>query len=463
MAAGAATECRVSRPRLIASCGLALMALLAAYAPDMGRGFIKDDFAWIAGSRVDALDELPDLLRRDNGFYRPLVALTFALDERLYGLCPFGYATTNLLLALLAAWAVAGLARALGLDAGAALAAACAWAFNPHGIGAALMWISGRTALLLTLWALLAARACVRGRVALAALFVFLALLSKEEATLLPFVLAAWAWLGPAPSVRRDGRRAAWMLAACAPAAGLYLFLRSGTRAYWPHQAPDFYRPTLDVATLARNLVEYADRAGTFAVALVLLAALAAGVRPRADARARRVIVLGAVWVAGGYGLTVLLPVRSSLYAVFPSVGAAIAAAALLRALAVAADRRGRRRLGVAAAVVLLALVPLLHSRNLRARRTAELSTRALAAVTEVAPELASGQVLVLRDGDARVNLRAAFGTLADTAVRLHTGIAARVWIEPPPLDWRTAGLTPPGEGPRVELVLRAGELSHAR
>lgn len=454
----------MSRRLLFAFAGLALVALLAAYAPDLGRGFVKDDFAWIAGSRIDTSAGLAELFQRDNGFYRPLVSLSFALDERRHGLHPFGYAATNLMLVLLAAVAVTRLARALGLTRGPALAAACLWAFNPHGIGGAVMWISGRTVLWLTLLAVLAALAFVRGRWLAAVLLAFLALLSKEEATLLPFVLALWATLGPRSEERGSLRRGLSVLAACAPGLVVYLWLRGRTGAYWPHRAPDFYRPTLDPATLLRNGLEYADRAATFPLGLVLLAALVVGAWPRPAAGARRVLTLGLVWLAGGYGLTVFLPVRSSLYAVFPSVGSALAGAALLGALVSAADERARRRLALAATVALLALVPLLHSRNLRLRRTAELSARTLAAVSRAAPELAAGTPLVLRDADARVNLRSAFGTLAETAVRLHTGVAgAHVWIEPPPSGWRGAGLHPPGEGPRVEFELRNGELVRVR
>ena len=34
--------------------------------------------------------------RTHNGFYRPLVSLSFWADERLFGLEPFGYGLTNL-------------------------------------------------------------------------------------------------------------------------------------------------------------------------------------------------------------------------------------------------------------------------------------------------------------------------------------------------------------------------------
>ena len=49
------------------------MAFSLAYLPDLGRGFIKDDYAWVAGSRVTSGTDLLALFTRQDGFYRPLV------------------------------------------------------------------------------------------------------------------------------------------------------------------------------------------------------------------------------------------------------------------------------------------------------------------------------------------------------------------------------------------------------
>ena len=90
---------------------------------------------------------------------------------------------------MLTAAAIACLARVLQLPTGACLFAAGVWLMNFHGINMAVLWISGRTALLLTLFAVLAAIAAARGRPAAAAILAFAAMLSKEEAVLLPVVL----------------------------------------------------------------------------------------------------------------------------------------------------------------------------------------------------------------------------------------------------------------------------------
>ena len=58
-----------------------LLALFSAiYLPDLGHGFVKDDYGWIAASRVRSLPELAHLYTTNVGFYRPLVSTTFAVD-----------------------------------------------------------------------------------------------------------------------------------------------------------------------------------------------------------------------------------------------------------------------------------------------------------------------------------------------------------------------------------------------
>lgn len=165
--------------------GLLVAALLAIYGPGIGRGFIKDDFVWIAQNRTEGPADLLVPFLQAPDFYRPVVALSFAADWRLFGVEPLGYGLTNLALLLAAAVALGRLAVALGLPRGGAFAAAAVWSLNFHGINMALLWISGRTSLLATLFALLAAGAFVRQRPQ-AAGWALLAMLSKEEAVLLP-------------------------------------------------------------------------------------------------------------------------------------------------------------------------------------------------------------------------------------------------------------------------------------
>lgn len=75
-------------------------AFLAIYLPDLGHGFIQDDFGWIRGSASHNLSDVVALFGRNVGFYRPLVSLSFAVDFAVWQLNPFGYGLTNLLLCI---------------------------------------------------------------------------------------------------------------------------------------------------------------------------------------------------------------------------------------------------------------------------------------------------------------------------------------------------------------------------
>src|SRR5262249_9136122 len=146
-----------------AAAAIALLAtawfvfVAAVYLPDIGRGFVKDDFGWIDAGRRAAHAPAAAFVERKTGFYRPLGELSFAAHTTLYGLAPRGYGFTNLALYVACVTAIVLLGRVLGLSPVAASLAALIWAVNPHGINMALVWISGRTSLLLTLCSVVAA------------------------------------------------------------------------------------------------------------------------------------------------------------------------------------------------------------------------------------------------------------------------------------------------------------------
>ncbi|MDE3156263.1 MAG: hypothetical protein KGN76_14270, partial [Acidobacteriota bacterium] len=179
------------RRRMLIVSLLALAAALA-YLPDAGHGFVKDDFGWIARSHLASFAGVVALFRTPGDFFRPVVGLSFALDRAIGGLQPIIYGWTNVALLFGCALGVFALARALDLPAEGAIAAAALWLFNWDGIRMAVLWISGRTALLLVLFATLGAAAALRRRWGLAGVLLLLAMLSKEEAVLVPAVIIAW-------------------------------------------------------------------------------------------------------------------------------------------------------------------------------------------------------------------------------------------------------------------------------
>jgi hypothetical protein len=434
---GLAAPARLRHPGVLA--GGLMLAIVLAYAFDCGRGFVKDDFRWIVESRVSSPQDAARLFSSDNGFYRPMVSLSFAANEQLFGRWPKGYALVNLGVMMLAAAALFLLCRALRMETGAALFAAGLWSMNPHGISGLVMWISGRTSGIVTLLSLLAAWAFVKERRFLAALLAFLALLSKEEAFFLPVVLAVWSgWLST--TCGWDARRAAARTWPVLLAIGPYLLLRAQTHAYLPTTAPSYYRLTLDPTLLGRNLLEYADRSATFTVAvLVVMLLVVRRVRPL-ETSERRWVAMGLTWAVGGFGLTLFVPSRSSLYVCLPLAGVAIAGAAVARSLWSLTTARMRTGLLVAAAVVPLALVPLHRSRNQRSRRAAELSAMTLEKIDTVwHGSQSTGGLSLVDDPTQRTNLRNAFGTLIAQALLLETGTTRQVLYLPSSDDWTEA------------------------
>src|SRR5258706_1550153 len=257
-----------------------LFALLSAiYLPDLGHGFVKDDYGWIAASRVQSLPALVHLFTANVGFYRPLVSTTFAVDHALWGLNPKGYALTNAVLFLADAVLLFLLARRLSLPPAAALFAVAVWAFNFHGVNMAVLWISGRTALLLCLFGQASTLAFLNGRYSAAALLAFAAMLCKEEAVVLPALFLTLD-LTQVPE-RESGRSGRGVLRSLPlwTALGLYGLLRVRSGAFGPLDAPAYYRFTLAPGAVLKNIAQYIDRSGTWP--LVGAAIVSIGVRTR--------------------------------------------------------------------------------------------------------------------------------------------------------------------------------------
>lgn len=321
---------------------------------------------------------------------------------------------TNLALLIADAGLLWSLARRLGLTGGASLLAAAAFILNFHGVNMAVLWISGRTSLLALLFALASVHAMLRGHGLWAGLLCLAALLSKEEALALPAVLTLFFVL--------DKRRPldAWPLWVSVV---VYAVLRSSSGAFTPGSAPDYYRFSFDPSLLLRNMGEYADRAGTLAAALgVVMLAGVPRTRPWFVAEERRALLFAALWIPGMYALTVFLPIRSSLYALVPSVGCALAAGACASRAARLSPRRFTR---IAAVLILVAaaLIPVYRSRNQRWVAPAQLSRDVMAGLQATTTSFpAGGRVVLVDEPTADVGLDDAFAGLFPDALALYSG-----------------------------------------
>ena len=290
---------------------------------------------------------------------------------------------------------------------------------------------------------------------------------------MLPAILALWLALG-ARSEPGDGapvaRRVIVWLVSAGVLVGLYLAVRSWAGAMTPASAPYYYRFTADPGVLWKNVQEYADRALTFSAAATLLGAALLRARPARSAttssfRLRTLLTCAAVWIAGGYAVTLFLPVRSSLYACFPSVGACLAAAALCERIWEAAQP-GRRSHALAAAVLVpVMLSPIYVARTQRSVALSTFSSRALDDLVHATAGLPDGSDVVVHDDPAsRVNVAAAFGALLNPAFTVHTGRTLSFWIEPAMSDAALAGLKPPCSScVDLEVALDNGRIVRGR
>ena len=456
-----------SRPMLVAlACAAPLFVFLAVYAPASGHGFISDDFAWILHNRIHTSSDIWRIATSDNGFYRPTVAFSFALNERFSGLQPKAYGLTNVVLALLCGAAVFMLGRAINLPRGASAFGACVWLLNLHGVNMAILWTSGRTALLATAGTAACAAAVLNRRYAAASVLLVLAITSREDAVMLPIVTSAWLYL-----LSRDGRERnteiiRWLVMSGAIVLA-YLVVRSTTNAMTPGNAPEYYRFTTSMSVIGRNALEYADRTTTtMAAALLLLAVI---MRPRArfhDPELRSIASSGALWLIAFLGPALLLPVRSSLYACLPSVGPCVIAAAIAdRWWSAASDARRRHAL-VAAIVVPLLLWPVLRARTERWVGMAEFSTQAIAELKRVAAGLPDdSDILIVDDRSRRANFASVFSTLLRDAFLLMSGRYMTFYVDPviDRAEARSGGRNDCGGCEDVRLIVRDGRLGAER
>jgi hypothetical protein len=421
----------------------AFVVFLFVYGFSIGLGFISDDFGWIRMSQVHSVHDAVALFANVNGFYRPLVSLTFSVDFALFGMHSLGYGLTNLALALACALLIVLLARRIGLGPVSWLPAAI-WLLNFHGINMALLWISGRTSLLVTLFALASTLALAEGWTALSISALLLALLSKEEAIMLPVVLVLWALVGISKHSARARSRLPLLIVGSCCALAIYALARYHSGAVTPGTAPSYYRFTFSPLALIRNAAEYADRACTFPLLVCLVAWGISRTRP--PSLSWSTVVLGLSWLVGFYALTLFLPVRSSLYSVLPSIGAALIAGHFVGAIWCRLDARRRQEALFVATVLPILLSPIYVVRNERWTGLARYSSSVLSGLSWDLQRAEPHSWVVLIDNDRgnRVNVQSAFGALVGDALSLQAAKPINVWVEPPLSTASLAGMRPP-------------------
>jgi tetratricopeptide (TPR) repeat protein len=211
-----------SRLTILSTLAIALFSCLL-YVPSLRNAFVWDDIILIGSPEITTLDaptmkrifttNFWDVSDATSGMYRPLSTLSFYADYQMHKAKPAGFHQTNIILNA----AVSGVTFLALLEMFAqpvlALVAALLFTVSPIHVEN-VAWVSGRTDIIATLFALLTiwfyARWRNRGGVmnAAASLVAFvLALLSKEIAVVVPAVIAVYE-LSPRAAVKPEEKTA---------------------------------------------------------------------------------------------------------------------------------------------------------------------------------------------------------------------------------------------------------------
>ena len=365
---------RLRRDPGLAMIVVAVAAVVAIYAPTLGRGLVNYDDTWLVRDNFllhqaswasvhtilfDTSSATRFLLGAE---YLPVRDLSVLADLAVWGDWYPGHHLTSLLIYLgaIVVWFAA--LDSLGIDRKLVGLAMLLWAVHPSH-AESVAWISERKGLLGVAWCGLAVLGYARFRVgrsaswlALAALAAVLAVWSKAPSV---FTLAAIAGLELAlPARRRSWRRSLSGLAvlAAVSAAAFVPVLLVATRlsvvgttdlapAGWLAMVVGLHGFYLELAAmLFRNAISYPIKSlGPSAVQIVLgaaglLAVLAAAMVPAWNRWRPPPVIRAAawVWLLGWFPASrILLPLKAVLvsdrYALVPTLGFALAVAWLLQ------------------------------------------------------------------------------------------------------------------------------------
>ena len=204
-------------------------------------------------------------------------------------------------------------------------------------------WISGRTTLLFTFFTLISFLRFLNLEsdnppifkkilnYLTVNLFFLLALFSKETAAALPlFVFSYFLWIG-----KNDGSSLAIALKngmakgiIFFPAFLVYIYFRFSSNAFFPSNAPSYYKYKLSVPLILKNMSEYIIRSSLLLLTLLIFCTLALSVCNLKKRNLRRrffglnsIKIFGLLWFSVFLLPVLLLPVRSDLYVYFPQIG----------------------------------------------------------------------------------------------------------------------------------------------
>lgn len=254
--------------RNAAWCALAVLcsALVAAsHWPERNGYFLVDDFLWLHLANWRSVADSFVGSQGAHVAYRPVFRLSVYIDDLLFGRDPAGWHWNNMLMHAVNATLLAALLRAFGVRFAVSAVAAILFSLAPLS-GEAVNWISGRTALLSSLFGLVslwrwAIGTRQRRTPWAAAIWMILALATYEGAIVLPLVCACLAPLAVrqfricwSDAVRQVAFMLAWLVVFwCVRAVFLGTFVGQ-TAAPDDHLWENYVHHLQGLLTFTRNL-----------------------------------------------------------------------------------------------------------------------------------------------------------------------------------------------------------------
>jgi hypothetical protein len=377
------------REKTIYLLGLVIVLQVIIFAPHAGTGFVTDDFVWLDNIVIDGEVDYLRPLTITTGFFRPLVSWTFGLQYELHGMNSRPYGWFNLFLHLVNIFLVYLLLSSAAICRPYAFWAAALFAFNTKGPTMAVGWISGRTTLLFACFTLLSLylylkvrrqhqqQGWSRERIFLYLLVgsVYLAaLLSKETAVAVPFFVFLASLINQKRKNNGAGSRIFLKSVQTAflntvvfliPLI-LYFFLRLGSNAIVPFNAPEYYRLTLAPLVVLKNLCEYIFRSGTLdliIIACLLIVLLFTRGKAKVVKDIHRLpLIAGTGWFLCFLLPTLFIPARSDIYVYLPQVGVHLAALPIIFYLWEKTNFRTRERLNQVIVLLLVGISILIYT-----------------------------------------------------------------------------------------------------
>ncbi|MBN2344852.1 MAG: glycosyltransferase family 39 protein [Candidatus Aminicenantes bacterium] len=316
---------------------LLLVLALGIFTPFVGKGFVTDDFVHIRHVQKGG----NPLTISPFGIYRPVVSLSFYINHKLFQLNAFPYRITNLLLHLLVIVLLFIFTKTFTGDRSLTFLAVLAFILTPKAHTMAVNWISGRTELLMGIFSLLAIISwlqyesqhkkryfllCMTGY--------FLAVLSKENAALLPallfFISSSW----------KISKKRIIEISLMFSVLGAVLLLRYSLGALMPVSGDVHYNLLIPIGTILENIINYFFRSIPSVFLLILAVSIpmliagnrkkVKGIQAHGSPLSIRSVLFSCIWF-----LMFIIPVspirmRSELYVYFAGFGFCILGSQIL-------------------------------------------------------------------------------------------------------------------------------------